>query len=48
MGFLIPDARLGLGTDLFSSTPTLAEGLGYAYLSTELQKQSTFYKENFY
>lgn len=48
MGFLIPDERLGLGTDLFSSTPTLAEGLGYAYLSTELQKQSTFYKENFY
>ena len=48
MGFLIPDERLGLGTDLFSSTPTLSEGLGYAYLSTELQKQSTFYKENFY
>ena len=48
MGFLIPDARLGLGTDLFSSTPTLAEGLGYAYLSTELQKQSTYYKEHFY
>ena len=48
MGFLIPDDRLGLGTDLFSSTPTLAEELGYAYLSTELQKQSVFYKENFY
>lgn len=48
MGFLIPDERLGLGTDLFSSTPTLAEGLAYAYLSAELQKQSVFYSENFY
>lgn len=48
MGFEIPGDRLGMGTDLFSSTPTLVEALGYDYLSTELQKQSVFYRDNFY
>lgn len=48
MGFDIPGNRLGMGVDLFSDTPTLLEELGYDYLSAELQKQSTFYKENFY
>ncbi len=48
MGFEIPGNRLGMGVDLFSDAPTLLEELGYDYLSTELQKQSTFYKENFY
>ena len=48
MGFEIPGDRLGMGTDLFSDTPTLIEELGYDYLSTELQRQSAFYKENFY
>lgn len=32
----------------FSDAPTLLEELGYDYLSTELQKQSKFYRENFY
>ena len=48
MGFEIPGDRLGMGTDLFSRTPTLVEALGYDYLSTELQKQSVFYRDNFY
>ena len=48
LGFDISGGRLGMGTDLFSSEPTLIEELGYDYLSTELQKQSKFYKENFY
>lgn len=48
MGFEISGDRLGMGTDLFSGTPTLTEELGYDYFSTELQKQSAFYKENFY
>lgn len=48
LGFEIPGNRLGMGTDLFSDAPTLLEELGYDYLSTELQKQSKFYKENFY
>ena len=48
MGFEIDGNRLGLGTDLFSETPTLSEELGFDYLSTQLQMQSKFYKENFY
>ena len=48
MGFKIDGNRLGLGTDLFSETPTLSEELGFDYLSSQLQMQSKFYKENFY
>ena len=48
MGFEIDGNRLGLGTDLFSETPTLSEELGFDYLSSQLQMQSKFYKENFY
>ncbi len=47
MGYSIPGDRIGLGTDLFSDTPTLVEKLGYDYLNTELRKYSSYYIENF-
>lgn len=43
MGFDIEGNRLGLGTDLFSGDPTLAEEIGFDYLDTELAKESRFY-----
>lgn len=43
MGFRISTGRLGLGTDLFSGTPTLAEQYGMERLNEELAKQSDFY-----
>lgn len=48
LGFTIEGDRLGLGTDLFSATPTLAERIGVDVLATELDKQSPFYLEHFY
>ncbi|MFR1518040.1 MAG: LTA synthase family protein [Clostridia bacterium] len=47
MGFDIEGERLGLGTNLFSSTPTLAEELGLSYLEEELSKSSLYYIANF-
>lgn len=47
MGYTIEGDRLGLGTNLFSDLPTLAEELGYDYLNTELGKNSRYYKKNF-
>ncbi len=47
MGFDIHGERLGLGTNLFSGIPTLAEELGLDVLETEIQKQSQFYVETF-
>lgn len=47
MGFEIAGDRLGLGTDLFSAAPTLAEQLGLERLNTELSKYSKYYIENF-
>lgn len=47
MGFTIEGERLGLGTNLFSVVPTLAEKYGYEWLDTELSKYSAYYKENF-
>lgn len=47
MGFHIDGNRLGLGTDLFSDTPTLAEELGVEYLENELGKYSNFYVKEF-
>lgn len=44
MGFEIEGDRLGLGTDLFSSTSTLTEELGFDVLNTELAKYSAYYK----
>ncbi len=43
MGVVIEGDRLGLGTDLYSDTPTLAEELGIDTLNTELMKNSEFY-----
>ena len=47
LGFDIEGDRLGLGTDLFSSTTTLAEELGYEYLQQELSKSSLYYISHF-
>lgn len=45
MGFEIEGDRLGLGTDLFSGTATLAEELGFDVFNTELAKYSAYYKK---
>ena len=47
MGFTIEGNRLGLGVNVFSAEPTLAERLGYEYLDTELQKFSEYYIKEF-
>ena len=47
MGFNIEGDRLGLGTDLFSGTPTLAEENGFEWLNSELSKRSNYYLANF-
>ena len=43
MGVKIRGNRLGLGTNLFSETPTLTERYGIDFLSVELGKRSPFY-----
>jgi len=47
MGFEIEGNRLGLGTDLFSNTATLAERIGVETLNEEFLKYSEYYKTNF-
>ena len=47
MGCEIPGDRLGLGTNLFSNTPTLIEELGYEEFDEEIAFSSEFYVENF-
>ncbi len=47
LGADIAGNRLGLGTDLFSDTPTLTEQYGYETLESELMKDSPFYKARF-
>lgn len=47
IGFSIEGNRLGFGVNLFSSEPTLAERLGYAYLETEINKFSEYYIREF-
>lgn len=47
MGCKIEGERLGLGTNLFSSKPTLCEELGIAEFDIELQKSASTY-DNFY
>ena len=47
IGCEIEGERLGLGTNLFSQTPTLAEEIGIKKLNKELNKKSTFYVETF-
>lgn len=48
MGCEIEGNRLGLGTDLFSGTPTLIEKYGYSAFAQELSKRSPYYSEHFY
>ena len=45
LGCQIEEDRLGLGTNLFSDTKTLAEEFGVEYVREELQKKSTFYNK---
>ena len=43
MGFTIEGNRLGIGTNVFSATPTLAERKGCDWIEAELAKNSDFY-----
>ena len=47
MGYSIEGDRLGLGTDLFSVTPTLAEEMGCEALDEEVQKYSQYFIDHF-
>lgn len=47
MGFKWNGDRLGLGTNLFSSSETLSEKMGFEKLDTELNKKSTYYLKEF-
>jgi phosphoglycerol transferase len=47
MGCKIEGERLGLGTNLFSSTPTLGETMGADAFNDELSKSSNFYSKKF-
>ena len=47
MGFSIEGNRLGLGTNLFSELPTLAEEKGYDWFNKELDKYSAYYAKEF-
>ncbi len=46
MGYEIKGDRLGLGTDLFSDTPTLTEIYGIDTINEELEKNSEYYIEH--
>lgn len=46
LGADIEGERLGIGTNLFSGVPTLAEEYGYEELFAELNKKSRFYDNN--
>ena len=48
MGCTIEGDRLGLGTNLFSNLPTLAEKWGFEKFNSELSKASDYYIENFH
>ena len=48
MGCTIEGDRLGLGTNLFSNLPTLAEKWGFEEFNSELSKASDYYIENFH
>ena len=48
LGVQIEGDRLGLGVNLFSDTPTLAEQWGFQQFNTELSKASDYYIENFH
>ncbi len=46
IGCTIEGERLGLGTNLFSDKPTIAETIGYDAFNAELEKQSSFYNSH--
>ncbi len=46
LGGTIEGNRLGLGTNLYSTKKTIIEEKGYAYVSKELDKRSSFYNDN--
>lgn len=46
LGISIDGDRLGLGTNIFSDTPTLIELYGLDHLNIELLKDSKFYRKN--
>ena len=48
LGCQIEGDRLGLGTNLFSATPTLAEEMGFEKFNAELAQSSNYYSDNFY
>lgn len=48
IGCEIEGDRLGLGTNLFSSLPTLSEQMGFDKFNSELAKFSKYYEQNFY
>ena len=47
MGYRIGGDRLGLGTNLFSGLPTVAEEMGYEALNSELQMYSQYFVDHF-
>ena len=47
MGYEIEGERLGLGTNLFSDEPTLAEQKSFDWVETEVSKSSDYYLETF-
>lgn len=47
IGCEIEGERLGLGVNLFSGNPTLVEQYGYAYLDSEISKNSFYYNHHF-
>lgn len=47
LGVTIKGDRLGLGTDLFSATPTLCEELGVETVSAEVQRDSDYFNTHF-
>ncbi len=48
IGCEIEGNRLGLGTNLFSSVPTLSEQMGFQKFNAELAKHSQYYAQHFY
>ncbi len=48
IGCEIEGDRLGLGTNLFSKTPTLCEVMGKEQFDIELKKRAQYYTANFY
>lgn len=47
LGFTIEGDRLGFGTNLFSSTPTVTEQHGYDWFDGEIVKYSEYYEKKF-